>query len=113
MPASHPTVVVDPPESHGQIPRDHASHLRVVLSPEYTDRFKRGYADDPYFREKWSAATEQENKPYAGQCFLRGDSGLLFFRINNEPTRLCVPRAETRALIARTHDSAFEAAHEG
>ncbi|KAI0038710.1 hypothetical protein FA95DRAFT_1450856, partial [Auriscalpium vulgare] len=89
-------------------------HLLISASATSVARYVRAYAQDPAFREKWREAEDELSRPpFPGQCFIRGDNGLLFFRINDEPPRLCVPRAEVTALLAQVHDSPFEAAHEG
>ncbi|KAI0043230.1 hypothetical protein FA95DRAFT_1498894, partial [Auriscalpium vulgare] len=93
--------------------RDHDAALHVQLDADYERRFREGYQSDPYFRERWQAADSAANQQYKGQCFTRSSRGLLFLRVDDEPPRLCVPRSEVPALIARYHDSAFEAAHEG
>ncbi|KAI0058051.1 hypothetical protein BV25DRAFT_1767423, partial [Artomyces pyxidatus] len=88
-------------------------HVHIALSPQLIEKFREGYEQDHYFREKWLAAAPVDQKQYQGQCFFRSKEGLLLFRVNEEPTRLCIPRSEVLPLLARLHDSPFEAAHEG
>ncbi|KAI0038209.1 hypothetical protein FA95DRAFT_1456526, partial [Auriscalpium vulgare] len=92
---------------------DPEAALHVRLDAEYERRFRVGYQEDPYFRDRWLAADSADNQQYKGQCFTRSAGGLLFLRVDDEPPRLCVPRSEVAGLVARYHDSAFEAAHEG
>ncbi|KAI0043332.1 hypothetical protein FA95DRAFT_1478502, partial [Auriscalpium vulgare] len=88
-------------------------HLLISVSEAEVARYTAAYAQDPAFRDKWLEADTPSHEPFTGQCFTRGDNGLLFFRVNAEPLRLCVPRAEVATLLSRVHDSPFEAAHEG
>lgn len=90
-----------------------SAHLRIALSPEFTARFRDGYTADPFFRAKWEEAAADDQRRFRGQRFFRNEDGLPFFQINDEPLRLCVPHSEVTTLIARLHDSPFEAAHEG
>ncbi|KAI0038332.1 hypothetical protein FA95DRAFT_1461776, partial [Auriscalpium vulgare] len=89
-------------------------HLLISMRSESVERYARAYAQDPAFHDKWLEAGADPQQPqFQGQCFIRGDNGLLFFRINDEPPRLCVPRTEVEPLLSQVHDSPFEAAHEG
>ncbi|KAI0040539.1 hypothetical protein FA95DRAFT_1458593, partial [Auriscalpium vulgare] len=88
-------------------------HLHIRMSDAAAAKYVRAYAEDPAFREKWADAGSADGQQFKGQCFIRGANDLLFFRINDEAPRLCIPRSEVTPLLARIHDSPFEAAHEG
>ncbi|KAI0038572.1 hypothetical protein FA95DRAFT_1460850, partial [Auriscalpium vulgare] len=88
-------------------------HLHISMSGDAVAQFVKAYASDPALREKWAEADARNHPQFKGQCFVRGADDLLFFRVNDEPPRLCVPRSEVVPLLARVHDSPFEAAHEG
>ncbi|TFY54605.1 hypothetical protein EVJ58_g8762 [Rhodofomes roseus] len=85
----------------------------IELSSEYRDKFVKGYSKDAFFKTKWRKASEPGLKKFAGQCFFTDQSGLLYMRTGSDPVRLCVPRSEVFPLIARIHDTPYEAAHEG
>ncbi|TFY52449.1 hypothetical protein EVJ58_g10011 [Rhodofomes roseus] len=87
--------------------------LLAEFSKEYRDKFIAGYSKDAFFRDKWKKTSNSDLPHFAGQCFFKDDSGLLYLKTGSDPARLCIPRPEVVPLIARLHNSPYEAAHEG
>ncbi|EJD49358.1 hypothetical protein AURDEDRAFT_38121, partial [Auricularia subglabra TFB-10046 SS5] len=85
--------------------------LLVSMHPVMKRRFKKGYAADPFFKDK--GYDSDERSWYAGTRFYRGKDGLLYFRDADFLPRLCVPRSERANILKLLHESSFETAHAG
>lgn len=87
--------------------------VHVEMSPEWVDRFVKGYQDDISFRDRWSTAVRDEGSWDPDKRFVKDQRGLLFFRDADFRARLCVPKSERARVLREAHESPFLSAHAG